>query len=104
MFGLKEKEIAAIVAVFSAFPGLEKVVLFGSRARNTFRNGSDLDFALYGSGLDNKAIRNIEENLDDLFLPYKVDLLIYREINSYALKNRIDEEGVTFYERTRVKT
>lgn len=103
MFGLKDKEIEAIVEVFNAFPALEKVVLFGSRARHTYRNGSDIDFAVYGSGLDHKSIREIEENLDELLLPYKMDVLLYKEINSNALKNRIDEEGVIFYERTTVQ-
>ncbi len=73
-YGLKEKTIEQIQNVFSKFIMVEKVVLYGSRAKGNPKKGSDIDIALYGNGLNLKIIRKIENELDDLMLPYCFDL------------------------------
>ena len=40
-FGLKESTIDRINAVFSQYPDIEKVVLYGSRAKGNYREGSE---------------------------------------------------------------
>ena len=39
-FGLKETTIEKIGAVFARFPQVEKAVLYGSRAKGNYKNGS----------------------------------------------------------------
>ena len=43
-FGLKEATIEKIIAVFSQYPNIQKVLLYGSRAKGNYRNGSDTAF------------------------------------------------------------
>ncbi|MEJ7681172.1 MAG: nucleotidyltransferase domain-containing protein [Segetibacter sp.] len=45
-FGLSDNEISKINEIFSAFPEIEKVIVFGSRAKGNFRAGSDIDMTL----------------------------------------------------------
>lgn len=45
-FGLKEATIKKIWAVFSEYPLVAKVVIYGSRAKGNFKNGSDIDLTL----------------------------------------------------------
>jgi predicted nucleotidyltransferase len=44
-FGLLDRDMEAIAAVLSQEPRVEKAIIFGSRAKGNFRNGSDVDLA-----------------------------------------------------------
>ena len=53
-----------------------KVVLFGSRARGEEYPASDVDVGLLSSGnLDKKKLVLLREKLEDLNIPYKVELI-----------------------------
>ena len=45
-FGLKESDIELIKKVFSNYPEVEKVILYGSRAKGTYKPASDIDLTL----------------------------------------------------------
>ena len=47
-YGLPEETIAMIAAVFTRHPEVERVILYGSRAKGNYRSGSDIDLALQG--------------------------------------------------------
>jgi len=42
-YGLKQQEVESIKQIFSAFPEVEKAILYGSRAKGTYRPNSDID-------------------------------------------------------------
>jgi predicted nucleotidyltransferase len=50
-FGLSEATIQKICAVLARYPQVEKAVLYGSRATGNYRNGSDIDLALFGDDI-----------------------------------------------------
>lgn len=59
-----------------------KVVLFGSRARNDHRNTSDVDIGLIPYGkIDERKIIKLEEQIDDLNIPYKVELVNFSHVS-----------------------
>ncbi|MFN2261972.1 MAG: nucleotidyltransferase domain-containing protein [Psychroflexus sp.] len=98
MCGLKENDIEKIKSVFCEYPEIDKVVLYGSRAKGNYRKNSDIDLSIVGEvNLD--IILNIETKLDDLFLPYEFDLSIFNKIKNIALKEHINRLGLTFYEK-----
>ena len=98
-FGLKESTIDRINAVFSQYPDIEKVVLYGSRAKGNYREGSDIDLTLMGSALSHAKLNRIETQIDDLLLPYTVDLSLFESIDNANLIDHIRRVGVVFYER-----
>ena len=98
-YGLSDKTIGQIQAVFSNFPEVDKAVLYGSRAKGNFKQGSDIDLTLYGKGLSLKTLHKIESGLDDLLLPYKIDLSIFKQIADTDVINHIQRVGVVFYEK-----
>jgi predicted nucleotidyltransferase len=49
-FGLTETTIQKINGIFTRYPQVEKTVLYGSRAKGNFKNGSDIDLTLFGDG------------------------------------------------------
>ena len=98
-FGLPESAIARICAVFAAHPEIEKAVLYGSRAKGNFKPGSDIDLTLYGSGLTHALLLDLLVELDDLLLPWMIDLSLFASLNHPALKEHIQRVGEVFYQR-----
>ena len=98
-YGLKEHTIEKMKNVFAQFPEVEKVILYGSRAKGTYRPGSDIDLTLMGSALNLKTLFRIETELDDLLLPYMIDLSIFDHIDNPDLLDYIRRVGKVFYQR-----
>ena len=100
--GLSGKTIAKMQAVLAHYPQVERAILYGSRAKGTFRNGSDIDLTLKGDALTHRELGKIDMELDDLLLPYKIDLSLFRQIDNPNLIEQIERVGVVFYPDDRV--
>lgn len=98
MFGLKIDTIQAIQQVFLQYPALKKAVLYGSRAKGNYRTGSDIDLTLEGENLNLSILQNIENELDELMLPYKMDISLLKHIQNAELLEHIKRVGIVFYE------
>ena len=96
--GLPKETIADICSVFSRHHCIRKALLYGSRAMGTHKNGSDIDITLEGQGLDLAGLNKIRQDIDDLLLPYAVDLSIFSHIQNDELVQHIQRVGVVFYE------
>jgi predicted nucleotidyltransferase len=100
--GLSEPAVERIRGVLAHFPEVEKAVLYGSRAMGTHRPGSDIDLTLYGSDLGQSLLARIDEELDELLLPYQMDLSLFASLTHPALLDHIRRVGVVLYERSPV--
>ena len=98
-FGLTENTIGAINGLFAACPQIEKVILYGSRARGTQRSGSDIDLTIVGENVTHDQLLALANQLDDLLLPYKIDLSLLRQIENPELLEHIKRVGTVFFER-----
>lgn len=96
-FGLKPDTISRINSVFAAHPEIEQAVLYGSRAKGNYRAGSDIDLCLKGEALTLTQLLKIENELDDLLLPYKIDLSLFQSLDNAELIDHIHRVGVVFY-------
>ncbi len=96
-FGLSDDVIEKMQQVFAQFPNIEQIIVFGSRAKGNYKEGSDIDLALKGTSLNLKTLQSLELKLDELYLPYKIDMVIYDTIANDALKEHIDRVGMVFY-------
>ncbi len=96
-YGLKEPLLSNVNRVFAKHPEIEKVILYGSRAKGNYRPGSDIDLTLVGDQLDNSRLNRISCELDDLLLPYTFDLSIYGHITNPDLLAHIKDVGIVFY-------
>lgn len=97
-FGLPERTVNELLEYFKSKPGVEKVVVYGSRAKGNFRNGSDIDFAIWTDDKSAYELR-IETELDDLETPYMFDVTDYKNLSHEGMKNSIDRDGVLFYQK-----
>lgn len=97
--GLSESTVARIRGVLARFAEVEKAVLYGSRAKGNYRAGSDIDLTLHGPGLRFDQLGLIANELDDLLLPYTIDLSIFEQLDHTELREHIERVGKVFYER-----
>lgn len=95
--GLSSQTVEKITRTFLTFPEIEKAVLYGSRAKGTYKTGSDIDLILYGKNLTEGIRDSIASTLDDLLLPYTIDLSISHSLTKGALLDHIQRVGITFY-------
>jgi len=99
-FGLKEATIQKICDVLARYPQVEKAVLYGSRAKGNYKNGSDIDLTLQGGeDLTLTIMYGIMEEFDNLLIPHTIDLSIYRDIKDEDVIDHIKRVGVLFYEK-----
>lgn len=100
-FGLKETVIQKICSVLNHYPQVDKAILYGSRAKGNYKNGSDIDLTLRGNtDLTLNVLYKIMDELDDLLLPYTIDLSIFNNIGDPDVVKHIQRVGVTFYDKS----
>ncbi len=96
-FGLKLKDINQITSVFKLHPEIEAVIVYGSRAKGNYKPFSDIDIALVGLKIDLTLQNKIENELDDLLLPYKFDISVFHKIQNIDLIEHIERIGKDFF-------
>ena len=74
---------------------VERVVIFGSRARGDNHERSDIDLAVFGLSPD--LAGRFRQALEDLPTLLSFDLVCVDEHTSPALLENINREGVTLY-------
>ena len=96
--GLTTATVDRLQSVLAHYPEVEKAVLYGSRAKGTHRPGSDIDLTLCGGALNHTLLTRIDNELDDLLLPYQIDLSLMSSLSHPALLDHIRRVGVALYE------
>jgi len=96
-FGLKKTTLNKLYSVFQSHGTIESVILYGSRAKGNYKVGSDIDLTIKGGLLPFFEFLQIEDQIDDLYLPYMVDLSQYKKLTNSDLIEHIDRIGVSIY-------
>ena len=96
-FGLSPATIEKLRGVFARHARVRQVILYGSRAKGNYRPGSDIDLTVRGEGMSLSDLLRIANEIDDLLLPYKVDLSLLDHIENSNLRDHIRRVGKVFY-------
>lgn len=96
-WGLPDDAIEKLIAVFKCYPKINQVILYGSRALGNYRLGSDIDLCIEADELSLTDLLKIENQIDDLLLPWKVDLSLKNKIDNPHLIEHIETVGIVFY-------
>jgi len=97
--GLPERDRQKILAILTANPKVERVVLFGSRATGGFSSASDVDLALFGDALTLTDQARLAAQIERTTVPQEVDLLRFSTLSHAALRRHIEAEGVEWFLR-----
>ncbi|WP_018248940.1 nucleotidyltransferase domain-containing protein [Orenia marismortui] len=98
-FGLKNKELEAIVNKIKKVDKIEEAVIFGSRARGDYSRSSDIDIAVYAEDISDMELNLLRDSLEQLDIIYKIDLVDVKSLTKEGLIKNIEEEGVVIYSR-----
>lgn len=98
-YGLKDSEFNQISALFAKDDDIEKVILYGSRAKGNFKPFSDVDITLIGSKLSKDNLRKLVLALDESFLPYIFDVSIFSKLTNPDLISQIKSTGIVIYQK-----
>lgn len=97
-YGLSDKTLHTIDTILKNYRGIKQAVLYGSRAKGTYRKGSDIDLALKTETSFSFAdLLHIAGDFEDSDMPYFVDISVYDELANPDLKEHIDRVGQTIY-------
>ncbi len=95
MYGLSNEIINDMISVFKKYDTLQKVYLFGSRARGDYKDVSDIDLAILSK--DNITYK-ILRDLDEIRCIHTFDIVNINEIGE-KLKSNIDKDKICIYEK-----
>lgn len=98
-FGLSSFIIQEIQSILAQNPKIRRAIVFGSRAKDNFRPGSDIDLALFGDDLNFNDLLDLYGKWEAADLLYKIDFVDAKTIKEPALIDHINRVGQLFYER-----
>lgn len=96
-YGIKEQTYQEMLDIFNEIDEINKVILFGSRAKNTYKPTSDIDLAVELTD-DSKKLLLIRK-LDEMRCALKFDVLNIKQIKNEQLIHDIHTEGITIYHK-----
>jgi uncharacterized protein len=95
-FGISEKSYQLITATLKNKPEIEHAIIFGSRAKGTYKNGSDIDLAIKGKNCSPELAIALQTFLnEELPIPYHVDVVNFASLHSADLIAHIERVGKT---------
>ena len=95
--GLSQIALRQLTNVFGKFSSLDKVILFGSRAKGVQERGSDIDIAV--KGLNDRDVIRLSMCLnEETELPYFFDVVDLDSVVSPDLISHIQRVGRVIYE------
>ena len=100
--GLTDIELDKLQDVFSRYADIEKVVLYGSRAKGNYKPFSDVDISLMGDSLTRNRINALSLEIDDLLLPYQFDISVFHSLANFDLISHIQRVGITIYQKEKL--
>lgn len=97
-FGLLDSDLVFLSNLFQKYTSIDEVIIFGSRAKGNYKNGSDVDLAIKSRSIEQVKINEIDNELNEnSILPYKFDIVHYEKIQTTELKDHIDRVGKVIF-------
>ena len=98
--GLPEADSRRLLDLIQTHPSVKQVVLYGSRALGRQRPGSDIDLCLEAPAMTLGELLELGGALDDLLLPWRIDLQLRHLIDHNGLLDHLERVGQVLWERS----
>ncbi len=93
-YGIDQETWDQILSVLRSESKVREIILFGSRAKGVFKEGSDIDICIKGKDLGYDDLIRLNGLLDELDLPWEIGLLIHDMIDEPMLIEHIARVGI----------
>ena len=96
--GIEKSTLDYLMQALASYKEIEKVLLFGSRAKGSSRPGSDIDLAIQGKNCTPELALDLKAFLNEkLPIPYFIDIVDFESIENAELKKHIERVGKVIY-------
>ncbi len=96
--GLSRQDHSEIIAILRKFPTIEEAIVFGSRAKGNYKQGSDVDLAIKGHDINHEVVASLSYLLnEESAMPYFFDVVHLDELTEKDLAGHIQRVGVRIY-------
>ena len=97
--GLPDEATSQLLERIVRHRAVQRVVLYGSRAFGRHQSGSDIDLCLEAPGMELGELLELGADLDDLLLPWQVDLQLFHRLDHAPLQVHIAKVGQVLWRR-----
>lgn len=87
-----------IIDILKEFNSINEVIIYGSRVKNNYKEGSDIDLTIKGN-ISLQDINSLWQKLDDSYIPYKFDISRFQDLKNQKLIEHINRVGKIFYKK-----
>ena len=94
---IEDKLKLELESIFKKYKEIEKVVLFGSRARQDNNYNSDIDLCIFGKQITHLIQAKVTMDIDEINTPLSFDILNFNELTKEKLIENIKNEGIVIY-------
>ena len=94
---IEEKLKLELENIFKKYKEIEKVVLFGSRARQDNKYNSDIDLCLFGENITHLIQAKVTMDIEEINTPLSFDILNFNELTKQKLIGNIKNEEIVIY-------
>ena len=101
VFGMSRSASMALRRLFERTPGVERVWVYGSRARGTPRENSDVDLAIDAPGFAAADAVALLQQIEALPTLYKVDAVHWQAVREPVFREEIERDRQVFWEPRR---
>ena len=98
--GIPQAESQRLLELIRTRSHAQKIVLYGSRALGRQRAGSDIDLCLEAPSMELGELLELGAELDDLLLPWNIDLQLRHLIAHEGLVAHIERAGQLLWEQS----
>lgn len=95
-FGIDDKVWQQILDVCFGFSTVHRVLVYGSRARGDYREGSDIDLAIDAPQMNSQVFAQLWNALDDLPIIFKLDVVHLQALKNKDLLEAIQRDEMVF--------
>ncbi|MDP4271146.1 MAG: nucleotidyltransferase domain-containing protein [Bacteroidota bacterium] len=100
MFGLREQEVRVVKEVLAKYDAVQEALVFGTRAKNDCKCSSVVQIAIKGENVTQSLAYDIAYDLnEETLIPYCFEVICYNLLKEERLKDAIEQEGISFYEK-----
>ncbi|OIN91969.1 MAG: hypothetical protein AUJ20_09155 [Comamonadaceae bacterium CG1_02_60_18] len=103
-FGLSARALALLRGLLARYPQIRLARIYGSRAKGNYREGSDIDIALDAPDMPFDTYLKLCGEIDDLLLPWDVDLTLLSHIDHPDLLKHIERVGQVLWQKPLMKS
>ncbi len=98
-YGLTDNEMQILHELFAENEKIEQVILYGSRAKGTYKPFSDVDITIVGKGLTEQDVNRLYAALEKSSIPYMFDIFTFDTLKNEIRKDHSSRSGVILYQK-----